>query len=177
MRLVGILGGVSWESTAVYYRLMNREVAARLGGLHSARILLHSFDFAVFAELQKRGAWPAIGDSLASEATRLEQAGAEVIMLATDTLHYVATAIERSITVPFIHIADPTGKALKASGIRRAGFLGTKHSMELPFWRTRLSEGFDIDMVIPEAPAREMVHRVIYEELCCGRLEDSSRRA
>jgi aspartate racemase len=98
-------------------------------------------------------------------------------MLATDTLHYVATAIERSITVPFIHIADPTGKALKAIGIRRAGFLGTKHSMELPFWRTRLSEGFDIDMVIPEAPAREMVHRVIYEELCCGRLEDSSRRA
>jgi aspartate racemase len=177
MRLVGVLGGLSWESTAIYYRLMNREVSARLSGLHSARILLHSFDFAPIAELQNRDDWSAIGDSLAMAASELERAGAEVILLATNTLHFVAPAIESVIGVPFLHIVDPTGRALQARGIRRAGFLGTKYSMELPFWRTRLADKFGVEMIIPDATARSVVHRVIYEELCRGKIEDSSRQA
>jgi aspartate racemase len=177
MRPIGLLGGLSWESTAIYYRLMNREVAARLGGLHSAPLLVHSFDFAEIAALQDSEQWDSIGGRLGRAAAGLEAIGAEVILLGTNTLHYVAPALEAAIGVPFLHIADPTGEALRRAGIRRVGFLGTRYSMELPFWRDRLRSRFGIDMITPGPSERAVVHRVIYEELCVGRIEVASRAA
>ena len=177
MRVIGLLGGLSWESTVIYYRLMNQEVSRRLGGLHSAKLLIHNFDFDEIAELQAREEWTAIGKCLAHAAAGLQSAGAEIMLLGTNTLHYVAPAIQSAIGVPFLHIVDPTGEALRGAGIRRAGFLGTRYSMELPFWRNRLLGRFGIEMMTPDAPEREVVHRVIYEELCMGRIEDASRRA
>ena len=177
MRLIGLLGGVSWESTAIYYRLMNREVATRLGGLHSARLLIHSFDFAELAELQRQGEWADIGVRLARTATQLEAAGAEAILLATNTLHHVAARIESAIRIPFLHIVDPTGDALKRAGVRRAGFLGTRYSMELPFWKERLATRYEIEMLTPDTSDRDVVHRIIYEELAVGRVDDASRVA
>jgi aspartate racemase len=177
MRLIGLLGGLSWESTAIYYRLMNRDVSTRLGGLHSARLLIHSFDFAEIAELQSRGGWAEIGERLAEAAAGLESVGAEMIVLGSNTLHYVAPAIETAIRVPLLHIVDPTGEALRRAGVRCAGFLGTRYSMELPFWPDRLMARFGVELVMPDAAARALVHRVIYEELCVGRLEETSRAA
>ena len=177
MRTVGLLGGMSWESTAEYYRLLNRGVAERLGGLHSARLLLHSVDFAEVADLQRAGDWDAAGTMLGNAATALQRAGADAIVLATNTMHQVAPAIERAIGVPFIHIVDPTGSALAAKSVRRAGLLGTRYTMELPFWRERLAKNFGIELEVPSEADRELVHRVIYDELCRGRIDPSSREA
>jgi aspartate racemase len=177
MRCVGILGGMSWESTAEYYRQLNRGVAARLGGLHSAPLLMHSVDFAPFAALQQAGDWSEAGRRLAAAAKGLEASGAEALVLATNTMHHVAPAIESAVRIPLLHIVDPTARALVASGIRRAGLLGTRYTMELPFWRERLAARFGVDVVVPTPEDRETVHRVIYEELVLGRVEQASRAA
>lgn len=177
MRAIGLLGGMSWESTAEYYRLLNRGVAERLGGLHSARLLLHSVDFAEVADMQRAGDWDAAGTLLGEAAAGLERVGADAIVLATNTMHQVAPAIERAIGVPFIHIVDPTGSALASNGVRRAGLLGTRYTMELPFWRERLARTFGIALDVPSDADRELVHRVIYEELCRGRIDPLSREA
>ncbi len=177
MRCLGVIGGMSWESTAEYYRLLNRGVAERLGGLHSAPLLLHSVDFAEIAALQQAGAWGAAGDLLARAARGLERAGAEALVLATNTMHHVAGAIESAVSIPLLHILDPTGVALRGAGIRRVGLLGTRYTMELPFWRERLADRFGIELIVPEAEERAVVHRVIYEELCRGQVVESSRDA
>jgi aspartate racemase len=175
MRTLGILGGMSWESTAEYYRLINRGVAERLGGLHSARLLIHSVDFADVSALQRAGDWRAAGTMLGDAARQLESIGATAIVLATNTMHQVAGDIEAAIGVPLMHIVDPTGEALAQQGIHRAGLLGTRYTMELPFWRERLRERYGIDLVVPGEADRALVHRVIFDELCVGRVDAGSR--
>ena len=177
MRTIGMLGGMSWESTAEYYRLLNRGVAERLGGLHSARVLMHSVDFAGVAEMMRTGDWETIGVMLGEAASALERAGADVVVITSNTIHQVAPAIERAIRVPFIHIVDPIGSALATNGVRRAGLLGTRYTMELPFWRERMVSGFGVELVVPNEADRELVHRVIFDELCRGRIVPTSREA
>ena len=175
MRRLCVIGGMSWESTAVYYRLLNQGVADRLGGLHSAPLFIESVDFAEIAALQASGDWATAGGILSDAARRLEHAGAEGLVLATNTMHHVAGAIEAAVDIPLLHIADATGNALRAARIRRAGLLGTRFTMELPFWRDRSAERFGVHLVVPEPDDRDVVHRVIYEELCLGRVEAESR--
>ena len=175
MRTLGVLGGMSWESTAEYYRLLNRGVSERLGGLHSARLLVHSVDFADVAAMQQAGDWRAAGALLGEAAAGLERAGAEAIVLATNTTHHIAADIERAIAIPLLHIVDPTGEALARQGVTRAGLLGTRYTMELPFWRERLLARHGIDLVVPDDADRALVHRVIFDELCRGRIDAGSR--
>jgi amino-acid racemase len=177
MRTIGLLGGMSWESTAEYYRLINRGVAERLGGLHSARLVMHSVDFDEIATLQRAGNWSAAGALLGEAARGLELIGASAIVLATNTMHQVAADIERAIHVPLIHIVDSTGEALARHGVRRAGLLGTRYTMELPFWRERLRDRYAIDLMVPDESDRALIHRVIFDELCRGRIEAGSRAA
>ena len=166
---------MSWESTAEYYRLLNRGVADRLGGLHSARILMHSVDFAEVAAMQQAGDWAGAGALLGEAARGLQRIGASAIVLATNTMHQVAGEIERAISVPLLHIVDPTGEAMSRHGVRRAGLLGTRYTMELPFWTQRLRERYGIDLVVPDEFDRALVHRVIFDELCRGRIDETSR--
>src|SRR5262245_17959729 len=169
MRRLGLIGGMSWESTTEYYRLINRGVSTRLGGLHSAELLLHSVDFANVATLQEAGNWQRAGALLADAAQGLERGGATAIVLCTNTMHQVSAAIEAALEIPLLHIVDPTGRALEQAGVRRAGLLGTRYTMELPFWRERLKDRFGIDLIVPPSQDRATVHTVIYDELCRGR--------
>jgi aspartate racemase len=177
MRRLGLIGGMSWESTAVYYRLLNQGVAARLGGLHSAPLLIESFDFTPIAALQAAGDWNGAGRILAASARRLESAGAEGLALTTNTMHHVAQAVEEAVSIPLLHIVDAMGTAMRSAGIQRAGLLGTRYTMELPFWRDRLANRFGMELVVPDASDRGLVHRVIYDELCLGRINPDSRAA
>jgi len=177
MRRLGLIGGMSWESTTEYYRLINRGVAARLGGLHSADLVLHSVNFAEVAALQQAHDWDAAGRLLAESARGLERAGATGLVLCTNTMHHVAAHLEAATAVPLLHIVDPTGRALVRASITRAGLLGTRYTMELPFWRERLQERFGIALVVPDADDRTVVHDIIYDELCRGKIEPRSREA
>ena len=177
IRTLGLIGGMSWESTAEYYRLINQGIATRLGGLHSSAMILHSIEFSEVAGLQKAGKWDEAGQIVARSAVALERAGAEAIVMTSNTMHHVAAAIEDAVRIPLIHIVDPTGKALEAAGVRRAGLLATRYTMELPFWKDRMARRFGIDVVIPEAEDREMIHRVIFAELCRGVIRGPSREA
>ncbi len=174
MTTIGLIGGMSWESTAVYYRLLNEGVRARLGGLHSADILLHSLDFSAIAEMQAKGDWDAAGDVLAASALRLEQAGAGCIVLCTNTMHKLADRITAATRVPFLHLADVTAKAVKRRGVRRPLLLATRFTMEQRFYLGRLA-AFGIEAVVPGEAERVEVHRIIYEELCRGRIEPASK--
>jgi len=173
MRTIGLIGGMSWESTAHYYAVLNRETARVLGGLHSAPILLNSVDFAPIEELQRSGDWQQAGEILADIAVSLEAQGAGVIGLATNTMHIVAPAITAQIAVPFIHIADPTAEALLADGYDTVGLLGTRFTMEMPFYRERL-EARGLKVLIPEVE-RTNLNGIIYEELCRGIVREESR--
>lgn len=175
MKTLGLLGGMSWESTASYYALINEEVKRCLGGLHSARLLLDSVDFAEIAELQHAGDWTALGSRLTAEACRLERAGADCVVLCTNTMHRVAEALENALSIPLLHIADATGEVLRADGIRRAGLLGTRFTMREAFYRERLQQRFGLEVLTPADHEQERVHRVIYDELCRGRREPASR--
>ncbi|HRM70757.1 MAG TPA: aspartate/glutamate racemase family protein [Thauera phenylacetica] len=175
MKTIGLLGGMSWESTVPYYRQINEAVKARLGGLHSARIVLYSVDFAEIERLQHDGDWGAAGAVLAAAAQALARAGADFIVLCTNTMHKVAPAIEAATNIPLLHIADPTAAAIRRAGLSRVGLLGTRFTMEQAFYRGRLAERHGIEVLVPEPDDRERVHRVIYEELCLGRVEDASR--
>ncbi len=177
MRTVGIIGGMSWQSSAEYYRLVNEGVARRLGGFHSARVLMLSVDFAEIEELQEAGDWSRAGEVLADAARSLEAGGADVVLLATNTMHRVAAAIEVALGVPFIHIADPTGEAVRRAGIRRVALLGTRYTMEQDFYRGRLEQRFGIEVLVPDEPDRTMVHDVIYGELVHVVVRDGSREA
>ena len=174
MKTIGLIGGMSWESTAHYYRVINQETAARLGGLHSAPLIVHSVDFAPVAELQAMGEWEAAGNQLATIARALQDAGAEVIGLATNTMHIVAGQITAAIEIPFVHIADPTSDALLADGFETVGLLGTRFTMEMPFYRDRLAQR-GLASIIPEVD-RTNLNGIIYEELCRGIVREESRR-
>lgn len=174
--VIGLIGGMSWESTAEYYRLANELVRERLGGLHSARLLLASVDFAEIERLQAAGDWDAAGPILADVARSLEAGGAELLLLCTNTMHKVAPAIEAATSIPFLHLADATAAAVRAAGVTRVGLLGTAFTMEQDFYRERL-EGHGLEVLIPPATDRAEVHRVIYDELCQGRVLATSRDA
>jgi aspartate racemase len=177
MRTLGLLGGMSWESTVLYYRLINQAVQRQLGGLHSARLVMVSVDFHDIEVLQRAGNWTAAGEQLAAAARTLVQAGAEGLVLCTNTMHQVAPAIEAATPgVPLIHIADPTGQAVRAAGVLRVGLLGTRFTMEQAFYRDRLANSHGLDVMVPPASEREAVHRIIYDELCRGRAEPASRQ-
>ena len=177
MKVIGLIGGMSWESTVPYYRLINEGVKARLGGLHSAKIVLYSVDFAEIERLQHRGEWDEAGALLADAARALERAGADFVVLCTNTMHKVAPAIEAAVAIPLLHIADPTAAAIHQAGLSCVGLLGTRFTMEQDFYRARLTDRHGIDVVIPDDDDRALVHRVIYEELCLGRVEEASRLA
>lgn len=178
MKTLAILGGMSWESTALYYRLVNQGVAQRLGGLHSARLLLHSVDFAEVATLQAGGHWNEAGRLLARAAAGLKAAGAQGLVVATNTMHKVASLIEAEGGLPLLHIADATGAALQAAGVRHAALLGTRFTMEDPgIVREPLEQRYGLRIVVPDEPDRSLMHRVIYEELCRGVISDASRAA
>ncbi len=174
MRVIGLLGGMSWESTAVYYRILNQEVRRRLGGQHSARILLYSLDFQEIERLQDAGEWNTAGQLLASDARRLERGGADLLLLCTNTMHKVAEAIEAAIDIPLIHIADATAERIKARGLSLVGLLGTRFTMEESFYRDRLTEQ-GLEVLIPNSADRARVDRIIYEELCQGSAREESR--
>ena len=177
MKTIGLIGGMSWESTLPYYRRINELVQERLGGLHSARIVLVSVDFAEIEVLQNAGEWDEAGRQLAQAARSVEAAGAECVVLATNTMHKVASAIEGAVDIPLLHIADTVATAITTRGLRTVGLLGTRFTMEQDFYRARLEDSFGLTVLVPESAERETVNRVIYEELCCGIVSDTSRAA
>lgn len=177
MRTIGLIGGMSWESTVPYYRRINELVNERLGGLHSARLVLVSVDFAEVAAMQEAAEWDEAGALLARAGRALEAAGADFIVLATNTMHKVAPAIETAAGVPLLHIADSTGEAIGAAGIGTVGLLGTRFTMEEGFYRDRLRERHGLEVLTPDAEERAFINRTIYTELCCGILADASRDA
>ena len=179
MRTLGVIGGMSWESTAVYYRLLNQGVAQRLGGLHSAALRLHSVDFAPVAAAQAAGDWDALAAQLADAARGLVCAGAQGLLLATNTMHRLAPTLEAAGGgVPLLHIADASGRAVRAAGLQRVGLLGTRFTMEdRSVLRDRLAQRYGLQVEVPPPDARDTVHRVIYDELCRGRIEPASRAA
>jgi aspartate racemase len=176
MRRIGLLGGMSWESTALYYRLLNEEVRDRLGGFHSARLVLASVDFAEIEAMQVAGDWAAAGELLADEAAALERAGAECLVLCTNTMHKVADAIEAAVGIPLLHLADVTADAVRRAGLERVALLGTRFTMEQPFYADRL-RALGLDVLVPEGEDRTLVHDVIYDELVLGVVRDESRAA
>jgi aspartate racemase len=177
MRTLGLLGGMSWESTAVYYRLLNEGAKARLGGLHSAPLLLWSCDFAPVAAQQAAGDWSGLAQLLGEAGRKLVQAGAQGLLICTNTMHLVYGAVEHASGVKVIHIADATGQAMRQAGSRKPILLGTRFTMERDFYRGRLKERFGVDALTPDEAGRALVHRVIYEELCQGVVRDDSRAA
>ncbi|HYO29805.1 MAG TPA: aspartate/glutamate racemase family protein [Thermomicrobiales bacterium] len=176
-RTIGLIGGMSWESSALYYRIVNESVKARLGGLHSAEIVLVSLDFAPIARLQAEGRWDEAGERLAWAARRVEVAGADLLLLCTNTMHEVFAAVEGAVAIPCLHIADATGERIAAAGLRRVGLLGTRFTMERPFYAERLAERFGIEALVPDGADRQTVHDVIYRELVLGETRPESREA
>lgn len=177
MRTIGLLGGMSAESSIEYERLMTIEVRRRLGPQHSASMVVRSYDFAEIEALQEAGDWAAAGRMLAADARHLQDAGADLLVLCTNTMHRVSDEIEAAIDIPFLHIADATGDAVRAAGVRRVGLLGTRYTMEQDFYRGRLEARHGLDVLVPDEPDRTLVHDVIYGELVRGVIREESRRA
>jgi aspartate racemase len=175
MKIIGLLGGMSWESTAPYYRLVNEAVRDRLGGHHSAHAILYSVDFDAVKRLQHAGDWDAAGAILAQAARALERAGAEALVLCTNTMHKVAPAIEAAVSIPLLHIADATAEPIRRAGLTTIGLLATRFTMEEAFYRERLERRHGLRVLTPGADDRAIVHRIIYDELCLGRIESASR--
>lgn len=177
MTMIGLIGGMSWESSAEYYRLINRGVRDARGPTHSASLILWSFDFAEIEALQHAGDWARLDARMADAARALVAAGARALMLCTNTMHVSAPAIEAAVPVPLLHIADPLGAAIRADGLSRVGLLGTRFTMEQPFLRDRLAARHGLEVIVPDDTDRTTVHRVIYDELVAGRIEPASRAA
>jgi len=175
MKTIGLIGGMSWESTIPYYRLINSTIKERLGGLHSARIVLYSVDFEEIEQLQHAGDWSAAGMRLAEIARRLQHAGADFLVLCTNTMHRVAPAIEAAVDIPLLHIADPTAEAIRNAGHSTVGLLGTRFTIEEQFYRERLRERHGLGVITPSATDTEATHRIIYDELCLGTVKPESR--
>ncbi|MFW5771930.1 MAG: aspartate/glutamate racemase family protein [Phototrophicaceae bacterium] len=175
MRTIGLIGGMSWESSLTYYRLINEGVKARLGGFHSARSVMVSVDFAIIEDYQRAGDWASAADHLAEAARSLARAGADCVVLCTNTMHKVADVIEAAVNLPLIHIADPTAQAVKAAGVHTVGLLGTRFTMDEPFYRDRLAQIHGLDVLVPETAGRALVDRVIFDELVHGDIRAESR--
>lgn len=176
MRTIGLIGGMSWESSAIYYRLLNEQIKARLGGLHSAQCLLYSVDFADIEQRQRDGDWNGAGQILAKAAQALERGGADALILCTNTMHKVADHITGAVSIPLLHIVDATAQAIQAAQCRRVLLLATRFTMEQAFYRDRMQQQFGIELVIPDAAERDDIHRIIYQELCLGQVLPASRQ-
>ena len=176
MKTIGMLGGMSWESTLTYYRLLNEGIKLRLGGLHSAQIYLFSVDFAEIEKLQHQNSWDELGLLLGNAAIRVEKGGADFLLICTNTMHKVAPQVATSLSIPILHIADATAVELRKQQIKRVGLLGTRFTMEQDFYKQRITNNFGIEVLIPDAPQRTLVHQVIYEELCLGVIREQSRQ-
>lgn len=177
VKTIGLIGGMSWESSAQYYRIINQAVRARLGGVHSAQSLMFSVDFGEIEKLQHAGDWAALTAQMIAAARRLEQGGADFILLCTNTMHRMADAVADAIGIELLHIADPTAEKIKAAGFTKVGLLGTAFTMEQDFYKGRLTQRFGLDVLVPEAEDRRVVHEIIYKELVAGRVEAASREA
>jgi len=177
LKTIGLIGGMSWESTIPYYRTINQQIKEKLGGLHSAKIVLLSVDFHEIEQLQHQGDWIAAGNAMAQAAKRLAKADADFIVLCTNTMHKVAHHIEAAVDIPLLHIADPTAQAIQQAGYKKIGLLGTRFTMEQDFYRDRLTDRHGLQVIVPELADRDMIHRVIYEELCQGIVSSESRSA
>ena len=176
MKTIGLLGGMSWESTSEYYRMINEGVKKQLGGLHSAKIAMFSVDFDPIEKMQHKGDWDGTAASLCKAARQVEAAGANFLLICTNTMHKVAPQVEKAVRIPLLHIADATAAALLEQGIRKVGLLGTAFTMEQDFYSGRLTTRFGLDVRIPNAEDRQIVHRVIYNELCLGNLQPCSKK-
>lgn len=176
MRTIGMLGGMSWESTLNYYKAINQGIKARLGGLHSARISLYSVDFGEIEKMQQTGRWDQISASLVRAALSVEAGGADFLLICTNTMHKLAPDIEAALSIPLIHIADATAERILEQGISKVGLLGTRFTMEESFYKGRMAEKFGLEVVVPEADDRDFAHQVIYNELCLGQVHDVSHR-
>ena len=174
MKTIGLIGGMSWESSAEYYRILNEETRKRLGSNHSCPCILYSFDFQPIEELQHKGNWKDLESLLNKAGRQLAGAGSEILLLCTNTMHYVADGLE-ALPVPFLHIADATGEAIQKKGLKKVGLLGTRFTMEKDFYKARLFEKFGIETIIPDKAGREEVHRIIYEELVKGQIRRESK--
>lgn len=177
MRTLGLIGGMSWESSALYYRWINEGVKERLGGLHSAEVVMYSVDFADVEFLQREGRWQEAGARLAEAATKVERAGADYLLLCTNTMHKVADAVEGAVGIPLLHIADATAEEVRGQGVGRVGLLATGFTMEQDFYKGRLAERYGLEVLVPEPEDRRVVHEVIYNELCLGEVKETSRDA
>jgi aspartate racemase len=173
--VIGLIGGMSWESSAEYYRIINREVQKRLGGVHSARSLMLSVDFGEVESLQHSGDWDKLTEQMIDAAIRLERGGADFVLMCTNTMHRMAGAVSEAINIPLLHIADPTGEKIRAAGFGKVGLLGTAFTMEQDFYKVRLKELFDLEVIVPKAADRRVVHEIIYKELVAGKVFSKSR--
>jgi len=176
MKTIGLLGGMSWESTASYYQALNQGVKSELGGLHSARICLYSVDFAEIESLQHQGQWQKTAEILTDAAQKVEAGGADFLLICTNTMHKVANEIEAGIAIPILHIADATAEALLADGCNKVGLLGTGFTMREDFYKQRLQDKFGIEVLVPEEAEQQQIHNIIYEELCRGEIREDSRQ-
>ncbi|PSR13379.1 aspartate racemase [filamentous cyanobacterium CCP3] len=176
MKTIGLIGGMSWESSLDYYRILNQTVQSRLGGLHSAKVIMFSVDFADLAVMQHDGRWADIAAILVEAAQKLQMAGASMVLICTNTMHRVADDVEARISVPLVHIADAVAEVIKSQNLGRVGLLGTKFTMEQDFYRQRLVERHGLEVVIPDDAGRAAVHQIIYEELCQGQFKPESRQ-
>jgi aspartate racemase len=174
---IGLIGGMSWESSAEYYRIINREMNRRLGGVHSAQCLMYSVDFEGIKRLQHEGDWDRLATEMKAAAVRLERGGADFIVLCTNTMHRLADAISASVSIPLLHIADPTAGRIKAAGLERIGLLGTAFTMEQDFYKGRLHEHHGLEVIVPDEDDRRIVHEIIYKELVLGQIRPESRQA
>ena len=177
MKTIGLIGGMSWESSSQYYRIINQEVQARLGGVHSARSLMFSVDFGEIERLQHDGDWPSLTAEMIDVAKLLERGGADFFLICTNTMHRMADEVIANVSIPLLHIADPTAEKLKAAGHRRVGLLGTAFTMEHDFYKGRLINNFGLDVIVPNDPDRATVHNIIYKELVVGQVRPQSRLA
>lgn len=176
MKTIGLLGGMSWESTELYYRLINEHIKHQLGGLHSAKIVMISVDFHEIKTLQHEERWEEAGNILATSASKLEQLGADFILICTNTMHKVAPQVQSAINIPLVHLADATAEKIVAQGVKSIGLLGTNFTMEQDFYKGRLAERHGLNVIVPDTADRQIIHRIIYEELCLGEIKDTSRQ-
>jgi aspartate racemase len=174
---IGLIGGMSWESSAEYYRVINQEMNRRLGGVHSAQCLMYSLDFEEIKRLQHDGDWERLAEAMKEAAVRLERGGADFVVLCTNTMHRLADAISSAVTIPLLHIADPTAEKIKAAGFKRIGLLGTAFTMEQEFYKGRLHQHHGLDVIVPDENDRRIVHEIIYKELVLGIIKPESRKA
>lgn len=176
MKTIGLIGGMSWESSLEYYRIINEEVKKQVGGLHSAKSLMYSVDFAEIEQLQHNGEWDKATQLMVDAAKNLEKGGADFVIICTNTMHKMAKAVEEAISIPLLHIADPTAQAIKTQNLTKVALLGTKYTMEQDFYKGRLIDNFGLDVIVPDDADRQIIHDVIYDELCLGSIRIESKK-